>query len=155
MVFCTLNAVSQYRLGSCGNNLEPVRNPIYPNRGRIHGLPGHYEQAIADNLEALRLQPDDARTCNNLAWLWATTPQREQRDLALAIEHARRSCELTQWQIAGHLDTLAVAYAAAGQFAEAIEQQRRAIELASEEEKAEYRSRLELYEAGRPYETPA
>jgi tetratricopeptide (TPR) repeat protein len=61
---------------------------------------------------------------------------------------------LTQWQNAGFLDTLAVACAAAGQFAEAIEFQRRAIDLASEEEKAEYRARLELYEAGRAYEAP-
>ncbi len=62
---------------------------------------------------------------------------------------------MTEWQIAGHLDTLAVAYAAAGRFAEAVECQRRAVELAPEQEKAEYRSRLGLYEAGRPYEMPA
>ena len=121
----------------------------------MHALLGHYEQAIADNLQALRLRPDDARTCNNLAWLWATNPHREQRDPSRAIEHARRACELTQWQNAGFLDTLAVAHAAAGQFAEAIQWQRKAIELASEEEKAEYQARLEMYEAGKSYEASA
>jgi tetratricopeptide (TPR) repeat protein len=133
---------------------EPSNLTLYHNRGRIHALLGRYEQAIADNLEALRLQSDDAGTCNNLAWLWATSPHPEHRDPARAVEHARRACELTQWQIAGFLDTLAVAHAAAGQFAEAIEYQRRAIELAGEDEKAEYRSRLELYEAGKTFEAP-
>jgi tetratricopeptide (TPR) repeat protein len=132
--------------------LEPTDILLYHNRGRLHAQMGNYEQAIADNREALRLQPDDARTCNNLAWLLATNPRPELRDPVQAIEHARRACELTQWQIPGFLDTLAVAYAAAGQFAEAIQWQQKAIELASEEEQAEYRSRLALYEAGKPYE---
>jgi tetratricopeptide (TPR) repeat protein len=126
--------------------LEPNNLLLYHNRGRVYALLGNYEQAIADNLEALRLNADDANTCNNLAWLWATNPRPELRQPARAIELARRACELTQGQIAGFLDTLAAAYAAAGQFAEAVEQQRRAIELASEKEKAEYRARLELYE---------
>jgi tetratricopeptide (TPR) repeat protein len=129
--------------------LEPNDLLLYHNRGRVHALLGNYEQAIADNLEAFRLQPEDARTCNNLAWLWVTNPHSEQRDPARAIEFARRACELTQWQIAGFLDTLAAAYAAAGQFADAVAQQRRAIELASEKEKAEYQSRLQSYEAGK------
>jgi tetratricopeptide (TPR) repeat protein len=129
--------------------LEPNNLVLYHNRGRIHALLDNYDQAIADNLEALRLDADDARTCNNLAWLWATSPRPEERDPQKAIDFARRACELTQWQIAGFLDTLAAAYAAAGKLAEAIEQQRRAIKRAAENEKAEYCSRLELYEAGR------
>ncbi len=124
---------------------------LYHNRARVHVQLGNYEAAIADNLEALNLYPDDARTCNNLAWLWSTSPRLEQRDPERAITFARRACELTQWQVAGFLDTLAAAYAAAGQFTEAIEQQRRAIELASENDKAEYQSRLALYEAGQSY----
>jgi tetratricopeptide (TPR) repeat protein len=135
--------------------LEPNSVILYHNRGRIHSLLGNYEQAIADNSEALRLQPDNAATCNNLAWLWAMNPCGEQRDPARAIEFARRACEQTQWQIAGFIDTLAAALASAGQFAEAVEQQRRAVELASADEKAEYRVRLELYESGRVYELPA
>ncbi|HEY7327121.1 MAG TPA: tetratricopeptide repeat protein [Gemmataceae bacterium] len=129
--------------------LEPNNLALYHNRGRIHAVLGNYEQAIADNLEALQLDPDDARTCNNLGWLWATNPRPEQRDPEKAIDFARRACELTQGQIAGFLDTLAAAYAAAGKFAEAVEQQRRALERAGDNEKAEYRSRLELYEADR------
>jgi tetratricopeptide (TPR) repeat protein len=134
--------------------LEPKDLLLFHNRARVHSLLGNYEAAIADNLEALKLCPDDARTCNNLAWLWVTSPRPEQRDLTRAITFARRACELTQWQVAGFLDTLAAAYAAAGQFAEAIEQQRQAIELANEKEKAEYQARLELYKVGATYQPP-
>ena len=45
----------------------------------------------------------------------------------------------------------AVAYAAAGQFAEAMQWQEKALELCGESENADYRSRLELYRAGQPY----
>jgi tetratricopeptide (TPR) repeat protein len=126
--------------------LQPNDVMLHHNRGRIHALSGNVQEAIADNLEALRLRPDDARTYNNLAWLWATATPPELRDPARAVEYARRACELTQGQDAGCLDTLAAAYAAAGQFAEAVQQQRLALERASESEKEDFRSRLESYE---------
>jgi tetratricopeptide (TPR) repeat protein len=133
---------------------EPNDISAYHSRGRIYSFLGRYAEAIADNQEALKRNPEDAWAYNNLAWLWATCPHPEHRDLSQAIEHARRACELSQWQNASHLDTLAVAYAAAGQFAEAVQWQQRAIELGREEDKADFRSRLALYEAGRPFEEP-
>jgi tetratricopeptide (TPR) repeat protein len=134
--------------------LDPDDLGAYHNRGRVYALLGDHEHALADNLEALRRAPDDARTCNNLAWLWATSPRPEYRDPARAVEYARKACERTGDREPGYLDTLAVALAAAGRFAEAAEVQRRAVELAPEAEKADYRSRLELYEAGKPYQEP-
>src|SRR5262249_27614916 len=107
--------------------------------------------AIADNLEALKVAPESERTLNNLAWLWASCPRDELRDGPRALEFARRACEKTGWQQAGYLDTLAVACAACGQFDEAVSWQERAVELAPEAEKDDYRSRLELYRQGRPY----
>src|SRR5581483_3705749 len=114
----------------------------YHNRGRIHAQLGEYEQALAANLEALQIAPDDAQTCNNLAWLWAVSPRPELRDVNRAIEFARKACEKTEGKEAGYLDTLAVALAAAGQFEEAVRWQRLAIELCRPEEKAEYEKRL-------------
>jgi tetratricopeptide (TPR) repeat protein len=49
------------------------------------------------------------------------------------------------------LDTLAAAYAEAGDFDKAVQWQEKAIELAPEEAKNHYRSRLDLYKSGRPY----
>jgi tetratricopeptide (TPR) repeat protein len=125
--------------------------PAYHNRGRLHARRGDYAAALADNLEALKIDPDNDRTLNNLAWLWATCPRDSLRDGARALEHALRACERTDWEVAGYLDTLATAYAECGQFEEAARWQARAVELASEEEKADYQSRLELYRQGKPY----
>jgi tetratricopeptide (TPR) repeat protein len=124
----------------------------YHNRGRVYAQLGDYGRALADNLEALRRAPDDARTCNNLAWLWATSPQPEQRDVTRAVEFARKACEGSGWKEPSCLDTLAVALAAAGDFEEAARWQRRAVELIRPEEKADYEARLALYEAGKPYQ---
>ena len=105
-------------------------------------------------MEALRLAPNDARTLNNLAWLLATDPKPERRDAAKAEEYARKAVELTDGKEAGCLDTLAAALAAGGKFEEAAREQRKAVELAPEAEKADFQARLALYEAGRPCEGP-
>jgi tetratricopeptide (TPR) repeat protein len=124
-------------------------------RSGVYALQGDYERALADNREAERRAPDNARTLNNLAWLWATAPKEEWRDVAKALEYARRACERTGWEDAGTLDTLAVACAAAGHFEEAVRWQRKAVELAPEADREDYRARLELYESGQPYRPTA
>jgi tetratricopeptide (TPR) repeat protein len=131
--------------------LEPGDLSGYHNRGRVRALLGDYAAALADNLEALRLAPEDALTHNNLAWLWATCPKAELRDPVRALEYGRKACELTGWREPGFLDTLAAACAANGQFEEAAQWQRKAMELCREEEKPDYQTRLALFEAGRAY----
>ena len=66
------------------------------------------------------------------------------------MEHAARACELTREENAGFLDTLAAAHAECGRFDEAVRWMEKAIALLPEEERADYRGRLELYRAGKP-----
>ncbi len=131
--------------------LDPRDARALHNRGRVHALAGDYARAVADNLAALELNADDALALNNLAWLWATAEDPALRDTAKALEYSLRSCELTGWNDAGQLDTLAVTYAACGRFDEAVRWQERALELAAPGLKDEFRSRLESYRAGRPH----
>ena len=71
----------------------------------------------------------------------------------------RGACKLTNNQVAGYLDTLAVAYAAAGRFNDAITTAQQAIGLARSAGQtrmvSEIETRLELYRAGRAYRAPA
>jgi tetratricopeptide (TPR) repeat protein len=120
--------------------LNPDDLAGYLNRGRVYTLRGEYERAIADNEEALRRAPDDVRILNNLAWLWATCPVAELRNGPRAVEYSRRACEATGWEDAGHLDTLAAAYAACGEFEEAARWERLALEKAPEAERADFRA---------------
>ncbi len=61
------------------------------------------------------------------------------------------ACKLTDWKNGSYLDTLAAAYAAAGDFDSAVKWQSKAMELVTVKNKAEFQSRLALYETHKPY----
>jgi tetratricopeptide (TPR) repeat protein len=69
-------------------------------------------------------------------------------------ENATKACELTNWKNGRYVGTLAAAYAEAGDFASAIEWQKKAIDLLTEEgrplQQPYFESRLKLYESGQP-----
>jgi len=66
---------------------------------------------------------------NGLAWRQATYPSAAIRDGTKAVENARQACELSDWSVAAHRDTLAAAYAEKGDFAAAVREQNEAIKL--------------------------
>ncbi len=116
--------------------------------GNAHDALGQWEQALLIN-------PDLPEAQNNLAWLLATLPTAQGGDPGRAVTLAQRACELTGNRAAGDLDTLAVAYAAAGRFDDAIATAQKAIDLARSARQAklvkEIEARLELYRSGHAY----
>jgi tetratricopeptide (TPR) repeat protein len=107
--------------------------------------------------QRMELDQDDAVLAGHLnghAWRQATYPEAELRNGPEAIENATKACELTNWKTGRYVDTLAAAYAEASDFASAIEWQKKAIDLLTEEERPrqrrDYESRLKLYESGQP-----
>ena len=97
-------------------------------------------------------RPKSAEACNEIAWLRATCPDRQFRDGRRAVEIATTACELTGWQNAAYLDTLAAAYAELSDFPIAIEWQTKAVAAAPDEFRGLWRYRLELYQAGSSYQ---
>ncbi|MGA2140739.1 MAG: hypothetical protein ABSH14_17945, partial [Verrucomicrobiia bacterium] len=93
------------------------------------------------------------------AWLLATLAPADGGDPVRAVTLAERAGELTNNREAEYLDTLAVAYAAAGRFNDAITTAQKAIGLAHSAGQtqiaSEIETRLELYRAGRAYHAPA
>jgi tetratricopeptide (TPR) repeat protein len=77
-----------------------------------------------DGLQQLREiaanAPDSPRMLDELAWLLATYPDSKSRDGTEAVRLAQHACELTERKIPALLDTLAAAYAEAGDFPQAI-----------------------------------
>lgn len=116
-------------------------------------------EAMTHLERAVQLNPNDAETHNNLAWLLATQEPAPDADPARAVALAQRACKLTDNKSPGCLDTLGVAYAAAGRFPEAIATAQKAIALASAAGQAlltkQIEARLALYKQGRPYREPA
>jgi tetratricopeptide (TPR) repeat protein len=64
--------------------------------------------------------PDSPRMLDELAWLFATYPDSKSRDGTEAVRLAEHASELTERKVPALLDTLAAAYAEAGDFSRAI-----------------------------------
>jgi tetratricopeptide (TPR) repeat protein len=64
--------------------------------------------------------PDSPRMLDELAWLLATYPDSKSRDGTDAVRLAGHACDLTERRIPALLDTLAAAYAEAGDFPRAV-----------------------------------
>ncbi len=127
-------------------------SPLYYMRGRLWLVKKDYAKAIKDFDEAIRLHPEDSDTYDRMAWLFATCPEDKVRDGKRAIQLAVKACELTNWKNGSELNTLAAAYAEAGQFDEAVRYQTQAIEEPRGPAASDgYRERLELYKQKKPF----
>ena len=72
-------------------------------------------------------------------------PGEDLRDGKAAVKCATKACELTNWKNANCINTLAAAYAEIGRFEDAVATPQKAIDLALEDDLADYQSRIELY----------
>jgi len=87
-------------------------------RARAYTIIGQPGLALRDFREAVRLMPNYSTPNGNLAWFLATCPEDRFRNGMEAVSAAKRACEVSQWKSFGCHDTLAVAYAEAGDFDE-------------------------------------
>ena len=125
--------------------LQPEYPDAYSNRGIAYVQLDQYELALADFTRAIELNPDNPQVYNNLARLLATCPDSKIQDGQQAIAAARRACDLSGWVDFNTLNMLAATHAQAGQFAEAVEWQTKAVELAPVGARDELRRRLQRY----------
>jgi len=116
---------------------------------------GDTRAAIEAYRRALRMKADWHEAANNLAWTLATSDEAPPGGPEEAIHWAQQACQGSAFGHAGYLDTLSVAYAQAGRFAEAIDTVTKALDLTRGENQGALRGELEehlaLYRAGRPY----
>jgi serine/threonine-protein kinase len=134
--------------------LEPDEPRLLNRRAMVHYFNREYGKAVRDHVQALKLDPNDAATFNYLAWIWCTAPDPNVRNGRRALECATRACELTEFQNAGFLDTLACAHAEMGNFTEAVKWAGDAVELAADDtSREEYGDKITLFEARKPYRT--
>jgi tetratricopeptide (TPR) repeat protein len=136
------------------------KNPDWPEvcsaLAEDYLIMGNAKQAAKYWRRVLELDPNDIKTLNNLAWLLATAEDPNLQDPADAVTYAEKIFKLTgSYQQPVLLDTLAAAYAAAGNFPKAVktaEQALKLLEAAGRKDLAEkVRRELELYKSGRPY----
>jgi Tfp pilus assembly protein PilF len=135
--------------------ISPGFSDAYSNLGTAYILLGRNKEAVKYLQKAIELKSDNTKALNNYAWLLATQKEVSAEDAAKSFELAFRACELTKHKYPELLDTLAVAYAAAGRFAEAIKISNQAIDIAKvtrqENLVDEIQSRIKLYKEGQRY----
>lgn len=138
--------------------LEPGSWHAHYGLGDALARQGKLKEAANEFLEVLRIEPKSASAqaqINRIAWILASAPDPQVRDGAKALELAQRVCGLTSYTNAVVIETLAVAQAENGRFAEAVnsaEQARSVAAAAGQSEAAQKAEKLlELFRAGRPY----
>lgn len=133
--------------------INPQYATAYNNRGNAWKAKGDDSKAIQDYTEAIRLNPQYANAYNGLAWRLASSKDARVRDGKRAVELAQKACELSEWKLPILINTLAAAYAEAGNFDEAIRWQEKAMEfpefMNTHGDKA--REQLALYRDRKPY----
>jgi thiol-disulfide isomerase/thioredoxin len=91
---------------------------------------------------------DEPQMLNQIVWSVLTSPKVEEKDHARLVKHAERAVELTERKDAGVLNTLAHAYAAAGDKEKAIATEEEAIAKApTDKSKQEFEQNLEKFKA--------
>ncbi len=122
-------------------------------RAKSYSKTRQYDRAINDCTNALRLDPRNPWAHNDLAWLRATCPVARVRNGKEAIEAATSACELTNWGNWEYIDTLAGAFAEAGDFEKAVKYQEQAIQMrgVADGDRREMAQRLSIYKRHRPY----
>jgi tetratricopeptide (TPR) repeat protein len=112
---------------------------------------GRYSEAIAEYERAIEIDPKLSQAYGGSAWLLATCPDSSIRNAGRAIERAKAAIDEGGERDALNYDTLAAAYANAGDYEAAMDSVRKAIELAPADERDAYKGRLILYQKAKPY----
>jgi tetratricopeptide (TPR) repeat protein len=116
---------------------------------------GRFAAAVTHYKAALQINPDHPEILNNLALLLAACSDVNIRDGAQAIQYAHHACELTHYRAPVIVSTMAVAYAEAGRFDDAIATAQKACDLASalgeQDLLQQDQQLLALFRAHKPY----
>jgi tetratricopeptide (TPR) repeat protein len=138
--------------------IDPGDVDVWFNLGLVLTQAGKAQDAVRCYEQAVRIRPEYVKAQNNLARLLAMLPPDLGGDAIRAVTVAQRACELTGNGVTAYVDTLAIAYAAAGRFNDAIATAQKAIELARTAQQPQWvkeiEGRLELYRSGRAYREP-
>ncbi|MDH4203619.1 MAG: sulfatase-like hydrolase/transferase [Phycisphaerae bacterium] len=128
---------------------NPNQPVLHNQLSALYWQKGDAEKALLHWKQSVSILPDQPLILNNLAWILSVYPDEDFHTPQEAVKHAEKACELTNQKEPELLDTLSIAYAAAGDFAKAIKTAEKA--LALEPANKEILKRLDLFNAGKAY----
>lgn len=143
------------KLARKSNVSQPLLGQLYSSKARTCIDAHRYEDARRALDSATHIDPSDTTSLNDLAWLLATAPEAHVRNPHRAVSLAQKCCGLSHWTNAYSIDTLAAAYAAAGNFGQAVRYQQLAMQALNKSDRAEQlesmQDRLKLYSNHQTY----
>lgn len=132
--------------------IKPAYAEALNNRGFAWVRKGNLSRALTDFSRAIEIKPVLLDAYNSKAWILATSSQAGYRNAKEAVVLALKAVKIN----AGidSLDTLAAAYAANGQFDEAVSTQKQVVHLLIQQDRTDrlvaYIDHLNTYKAGQP-----
>ena len=111
--------------------IDPAYADAHFNLGLAYQDAGDRPAATRHLRRVIELQPENAQGYNALAWLLGTAPDATPAAVSEAVALAQRAATITQGKDASALDTLAAAYAAAGDLDRATAAAERALQVAN------------------------
>ncbi len=116
---------------------------------------GHHRQALSELDHIIGLQPlpnTRAFVLTTRAWILATCSDSHFRNGKQAVADATAACHIDSWDSWDYIDTLAAAYAEAGDFENAVKFEQKAIRKARDPKaKEDAQKRLEMYQQQHPF----
>jgi tetratricopeptide (TPR) repeat protein len=138
---------SNKALGLLPKEAGRPRSSVYVLRAHVYLLRGDYRAGRSDFEQAIAADRENSTALNDCAWMLATCPDGRFRDGRKAVQLAHSADARTHGKSAAVADTLAAAEAEAGDFREAVTEEKRAIALAKTRVEA-LRQHLQLFESG-------
>ncbi len=112
--------------------LSPDAVDVHYYLGKALVMNGQGKEGLAYWRQALTKDPDNLQVLNDTAWVLATSSNDTLRNGNAALPLAEHAVQLTSAHEPALLGTLAAVYAETGHFDQAVELERRAIELATQ-----------------------
>jgi tetratricopeptide (TPR) repeat protein len=157
-------ARAYYKLGQkekaveyCRKSLAHKPDYIEPRTNLAKALfeLGDTPSAIKEYYTVLEYEAENLKALNFLAWIQATSRNGQLRKPTEALKLAKRAAKAAEYKTAEVMDTLAVAYAANGDFAQAVTEADKAISLAESSGDTALAQRIArrrgLFQAGKTY----
>ncbi len=143
---------------SLHNLAKALARAYYLRASRSYKRGGPIDKVLLDYEAAVHIDPELAAAFHDLARLQAANPVAQLRDGLDAVKRASKACELTDWKNPLYIETLAAAYAEAGDFNSAVSWQKKAIDEFPKEERPTYHERMKVqlnaYQSRLPYRIP-
>ena len=130
--------------------IDPAYGEPYYYRARIWKRKGATERVVREYETLIERNPNHALGHQGLAWTLSTSEDPRVHNPRRAVKEATLACELTHWNDANCLDTLAAACADSGDFPVAVKWEDRAIALLQRFESPDPRSAVRIRQFAGP-----